>query len=216
MTAVSNPNSRPSSAATKVLFAKNMPSASCVCNRLARIYCEGTHAITDWDKNCFEAESVRAAMLKTSQTAEIAAVILECGDILCHRPSPEEVGPTSDSIWTEHATVRRTLGSQPSRIRSRHWTAIGSDLLPKRRPPSPAGRLNSCGNGRSQCGVISISRWSDDRANSMTLESRLQFCQTCTPTAEVGLVKPDAAIYEHTLRGLGTTPAQACLWMTLS
>ncbi len=162
---------------------------------------------------------------------KIGAVILDYGQVLAHRPQAEEFERmakmfnvnfesfcelwetsrgtydrgdfTPEEYWLKMAAQTNTSldGEQIEILRQVEieiWLHIDPDML------DWVGRLRAAG---IKTGLLSNMPWDllkYLRANCAWMEN----FTFKTFSAEVGLIKPDPAIYEHTLRGLGVAAAE--------
>jgi putative hydrolase of the HAD superfamily len=167
-----------------------------------------------------------------NQSADIKAVIFDYGEVLSHRPTQAEVtrlasyfgvsvdkfpalwernrGPfdrgdlTPDVYWSMLAEDAGTV-IQPGQMEEiceldmAMWSHVNPTMV------DWARRL---GSSRMKVGLLS------NMHPDMVAHVRKQFAwiksfDCVTFSGEVKMVKPDPAIYEHTLRGLGVTAAEA-------
>jgi putative hydrolase of the HAD superfamily len=170
-------------------------------------------------------------MRNESQTAaEIDAVILDYGEVLCHRPSLEEVGQlatlfglslesfmelwdrsrpiydrgnlTPEAYWLQLASEARASINREQIEQLRRWeVAMWSNVNPAMVRWSR--QLNDAG-----VKTALLSNMHADLVQHVRTFDWLQGFTVKTFSAEVGLVKPEAAIYEHTVRKLGTAAAK--------
>jgi len=169
-------------------------------------------------------------MRNESQTAEIEAVILDYGEVLCHRPSLDEFGRlatlfglspesfvelwdrsrpvydrgslTPEAYWLEFATEAQASISreQIEQLRDREvamWSNVNPAMVRWSRQLNDAGIKTAI-----------LSNMHADLVKHVRRFDWLQGFTVKTFSAEVGLVKPEAAIYEHTLRNLTTAAAK--------
>lgn len=168
----------------------------------------------------------------TKHLASVKAIIFDYGDVLCLRPTTEDIegsarvlGISVDSfreLWGHNRdqydrgdlspeTYWRKLAedagttldaSQLDDLYERDvamWSRLNSDMLSWLSALSSAG-MKTAVLSNMHMGMVQHARrafqWLD-RVNFMTL------------SAEVRLIKPDPAIYEHCLRGLGAAPSDS-------
>jgi putative hydrolase of the HAD superfamily len=168
------------------------------------------------------------SMVDEEQTTEIDAVILDYGEVLCHRPSIEEVGQlatifglspelfrdrwdrsrppydrghvTPESYWVQfaaaaNASITAKQIEQLRRLEVAMWSNVNPAMVRWSRQLNDAGIKTAL-----------LSNMHADLVEHVRTFDWVQRFTVKTFSAEVGLVKPDAAIYEHTLRELGTAP----------
>jgi len=163
--------------------------------------------------------------------ARINAVILDYGEVLCHRASDEEFNRLANVFGTEEKAFRalweknRGAFDRGDMTAEAYWTAMAKDtgagidaeqlhqvckwdiemwasvnaqmvawLRQLRRAEIKTGLLSNM-----HPAMISHLRENFDWLNLFDFK---------TFSAEVRLIKPDRAIYEHTLRGLGAKPEE--------
>jgi len=167
-------------------------------------------------------------MTNESQLTEVEAVILDYGEVLCHRPSPEEVGrlatvfeltPESfrdrwdrsrapydrgvispEVYWLQfaaeaNASITATQIELIRRLEVTMWSNVNPVMVRWSRQLNDAGIKTAL-----------LSNMHADLVHHVRTLDWVQAFTVKTFSAEVGLVKPDAAIYEHTLRELGMSP----------
>lgn len=170
------------------------------------------------------------SVLNQSQTEEIEAVILDYGEVLCHRPSLDEVGqlaalfglslesfselwdrsrPTYDrggitpeAYWLQFAIEAQASINRQQIEQLRHrevvmWSNVNPAMVRWSRQLNDAGIKTAL-----------LSNMHADLVKHVKTFDWLQRFTVKTFSAEVGLVKPEAAIYEHTLRSLSTAAAK--------
>jgi putative hydrolase of the HAD superfamily len=166
-----------------------------------------------------------------NRSNNVKAVIFDYGEVLCHRPAPEEIarlagffnirvdqlptlwernrGPydrgdlTPEVYWSVFA---KDAGAElaPEQLEEIHkldmemWSNVNSSMV------EWANQLRSSG---MKVGLLS------NMHPEMATHCRRHFSwlkdfDFVTFSGEVRLIKPDPAIYEHTLRGLGVTAAE--------
>ena len=171
-------------------------------------------------------------MSKNAELSDVKAVIFDYGEVLCYRPTAAEIERlagffqvavdrlpalwernrgafdigdlSAESYWSMFACDAGTkLG--PSQLEEickldlAMWSNINSDMV------DWARQLGSSG---LRVGLLS------NMHSDMVVHCRKHFAwlnsfDFVTFSAEVRMLKPDPAIYEHTLRGLGVTAQQA-------
>jgi putative hydrolase of the HAD superfamily len=169
-------------------------------------------------------------MRNESQTAEIEALILDYGEVLCHRPSLHEVGQlatlfglslesfielwdrsrpiydrgslTPEAYWLQFATEAQASINRQQIEQLRRWeVAMWSNVNPAMVRWSR--QLNDAG-----IKTALLSNMHPDLVRHVRTFDWLQRFTVLAFSAEVGLVKPEAAIYEYTLRNLSTAAAK--------
>ena len=167
-------------------------------------------------------------MSENSPTREIEAVILDYGEVLCHRPTPDEVGQLATVFGlTVESFSDRWDRSRPSYDRGvitpeAYWLQFASESNASIKPEQIEHIRHQEVAMWSNLNPVMV-RWSrqlNDAGIKTALLSNmhadlvkhvrtfewLQRFTVRTFSAEVQLVKPDAAIYQHTLRQLETAP----------
>jgi putative hydrolase of the HAD superfamily len=162
---------------------------------------------------------------------KISAVILDYGEVLCHRPPDEEFHRLARVFGSDETSFRklweknRGAFDRGDLTAQAYWTALaedaGADLGPEQIEHickwdvsmwgSANFRMVAWLQGLRAAGMKTalLSNMHHDmiaylRENFDWMD---QF-DFITFSAEVRLIKPDAAIYEHTLRGLGVAPSE--------
>lgn len=169
---------------------------------------------------------------RENRSKSVKAVIFDYGEVLCYRPTPEEIvqlaglfnlradqlpalwernrGPydrgdlTPQIYWSAFAKDAGVELS-PERLKLIHdldmemWTNVNSQMI------AWAKQLRSSG---MKIGLLS------NMHPEMVTHCRKHFAwlnkfDFVTFSGEVRLIKPDPAIYEHTLRGLGVAASEA-------
>lgn len=163
---------------------------------------------------------------------DLKAVIFDYGEVLCHRPTAEETARLASffslradqlpALWERNRgpydrgdlepevywsmlakEAGATLG--PDQLQAIHdldmamWSKVNSSMVEW---------LNQLRSGGIKLGLLS------NMHPGMVAHCRKQFSwlknfDFVTFSAEVRLIKPDPAIYEHTLRGLGVTASES-------
>jgi putative hydrolase of the HAD superfamily len=166
-----------------------------------------------------------------NQPTDVKAVIFDYGEVLCHRPTPAEtarlarffgVGVDLFSVLWERNRGHYDRGDLAPEA---YWSMLAEDAGTKIRPGQMeeickldiamwsnvsssmvewARRLGSSG---MKVGLLS------NMHPGMVTHARKHFAwlksfDCVTFSGEVRLIKPDPAIYEHTLRGLGVTASE--------
>lgn len=167
-----------------------------------------------------------------NRSTTVKAVIFDYGEVLCYRPTPEEIARLASffnlsidqfpALWERNrgAYDRGDLTPQiywsafakdagielaPERLQEIHdldmlmWTHVNSPMI------AWAHQLRSSG---MKIGLLS------NMHPEMVVYSRKHFSwlsdfDFVTFSGEVRLIKPDPAIYQHTLRGLGVMAEEA-------
>ncbi|MGB8065407.1 MAG: HAD family phosphatase [Candidatus Sulfotelmatobacter sp.] len=163
---------------------------------------------------------------------QVKAVIFDYGEVLCHRPTAEEIARLADffnlrvdqlpALWERNrgpydrgdltpevywSVFAKDAGVEVSpdqldqihRLDMEMWSNINSSMV------EWANQLRSSG---MKVGLLS------NMHPEMVAHCRKHFSwltdfDFVTFSGEVRLIKPDPAIYEHTLRGLGVTASEA-------
>ncbi len=169
---------------------------------------------------------------REKQSKAVKAVIFDYGEVLCHRPTTEEIARLAgffnlrvdqlSALWERNrgpydrgdltpevywSALAKDAGVElsPERLEEIHkldmemWSNINRSLV------KWANQLRSSG---MKVGLLS------NMHPEMVAHCRRQFSwidrfDFVTFSGEVRLIKPDPAIYEHTLRGLGVTASEA-------
>ena len=168
-----------------------------------------------------------------SNSSKIKAVILDYGEVLCYPPTAEEMGRMAALFGMEPVPFRKLWDREPAALRPRRSFSRGLLGLggkgcrhaARRRSNSP----NSA-NGTLKCGRTTIPtmvQWLrqihssgvktgllSNMPHEMIRYVRQKFAwldqfDHLTFSAEVSLIKPDAAIYEHSLRGVGVAAVRS-------
>ena len=162
----------------------------------------------------------------------VKAVIFDYGEVLCHRPTNEEIarlagffhlrvdqlpalwernrgpydrGDLSPQIYWSAFAKDAGVELGPERLQQIHdldmemWTNVNSPMI------DWAKQLRSSG---MKVGLLS-NMHPEMVAHCRKHFSWLDNFDFVTFSGEVRLIKPDPAIYEHTLRGLGVTASEA-------
>jgi putative hydrolase of the HAD superfamily len=163
--------------------------------------------------------------------ARINAVIFDYGEVLCHRPSEEEFNRLAKIFGAEENSFRalwdknRGAFDRGDMTEEAYWIALAEDtgagidseqlekvykwdveMWANVNEPMVAW-LRQLRHGGIKAGLLS------NMPPAMISHLRenfdwLDLFDFTTFSAEVRLIKPDRAIYEHTLRGLGVKPEE--------
>jgi len=166
---------------------------------------------------------------------KIKAVILDYGEVLCYPPTAEEWGRMA-SVFNLDPGEFRQLWDGPPGLRSwryflqgllvdahgRSQREDGSRAAAACRPVDLemwATSTQRCGLGRADSFIGNKDRTGSNMPHEMIRYSRQNFSwlthfDHLTFSAEVRLVKPETAIYRHSLDALESRPPMLCLWMT--
>ena len=164
--------------------------------------------------------------------SKLKAVILDYGEVICHRPTTGQMAELAKFF----AVDVNVFGPLWERNRGRYdrgdltpeayWTMLANDASTKLRPgdleeicrldvdmrsnvnPNMVGWIDRLGRSGKKVGLLS------NMPTEMVTHCRQKFdwinhFDFVTFSAEVNLVKPEPAIYEHTLRGLGVSAPEA-------
>jgi putative hydrolase of the HAD superfamily len=165
-------------------------------------------------------------------SSNIKAVILDYGEVLCYSPTADEWRRMSDVFGVDPATFRKLW--ERNRLRydrgdlspEAYWselakdadTALAPEQLPRLRQwdqemwahdnPVMVEWLQQMNSAGIKTGLLS------NMPQDMIQHVRQKFAwlkgfDHQTFSAEVSLIKPDAAIYEHSLRGVGVAASEA-------
>src|SRR5277367_3666890 len=161
----------------------------------------------------------------TSNGNKIRAVILDYGEVLCHRPSRQEFNRMEETFgvppeaFAELWMRNRMAFDRGDLTPEAYWAQLGEDAG---RPISPAqiaelkqldldmwsrdnqimvNWMRSLRTRGIKVGVLS-NMHAEMVANVRNRFAWLNEFDFLTFSAEVRMVKPDAEIYEHTLRGM--------------
>lgn len=166
------------------------------------------------------------------RSINVKAVIFDYGEVLCHRPTAEEIAQLAGffdlrvdqlpALW-ERNRGPYDRGDLTPEV---YWSAFAKD----------AG-VELASERLEQVHDLDIAMWSNINSNMVAWANQLRtsgmrvgllsnmhpemvtYCRQhfswlnefdfVTFSGEVRLIKPDPAIYEHTLRGLGVTASEA-------
>ena len=160
-----------------------------------------------------------------ASSSQIKAVILDYGEVLCYSPTPEEWARMAGLFGVDPVPFRklwdrnRLLYDRGDLSPEAYWSAVakdaGTQLAPPQLPslrqwdvemwahenPIMVAWLKQIHSSGIRTGLLS------NMPHDMIRHVRHQFAwleyfDHQTFSAEVELIKPDAAIYEHSLRGL--------------
>lgn len=167
-----------------------------------------------------------------TRSKAVKAVIFDYGEVLCHRPTNEEIAELAGlfnlrvdqlpALWERNrgpydrgdlspqiywSAFAKDAGVElgPERLKQIHdldiemWTNVNSPMI------DWAKQLRFSG---MKVGVLS-NMHPEMVAHCRKRFSWLDNFDFVTFSGEVRLIKPDPAIYEHTLRGLGVTASEA-------
>ena len=167
-----------------------------------------------------------------SHSSTIKSVILDYGEVLCYSPTPEEWGRMAGLFGLDPVPFRklwdrnRLLYDRGDLSPEAYWSAVAKDadvqLAPQQLPslrqwdvemwahenPIMVAWLKQIHSSGIRTGLLS------NMPHDMIRHVRQQFAwleyfDHQTFSAEVQLIKPDAAIYEHSLRGVEVRASEA-------
>ena len=167
-----------------------------------------------------------------SSSSKIKAVILDYGEVLCYPPTPEEMKRMADLFGVAPAPFRklwdrnRLLYDRGDLSPEAYWATVAKDagiqLAPEHLAqlrqwdvemwahdnPTMVNWLRKIRSSGTKTGLLS------NMPHDMIAHVREKFTwldqfDHQTFSAEVSLIKPDAAIYEHSLRGVGVAAGEA-------
>jgi len=188
------------------------------------MYRESTNLQASSDNSAMRSQERR------NQTT-ISAVILDYGEVLCHRPSPAEFhrlanafgadGSSFPALWEKN----RGAFDRGDMTAEAYWAALAEDtgtvLSSERLEEIRKWDVEMFGHANSQmvawlgqlhlAGIKTALLSNIHPAMIAYLRENFDWLQQFdfkTFSAEVRLIKPDPAIYEHTLRGLAATPQE--------
>lgn len=165
-------------------------------------------------------------------SSKIKAVILDYGEVLCYPPTPEEWARMASVFGVDRVPFRklwdrnRLLYDRGDLSPEAYWSAVAKDagrpLAPEQLPllcqwdvemwahenPTMVEWLKQIHSSGTKTGLLS------NMPHDMIQHVRqkfdwLEYFDHQTFSAEVELIKPDAAIYEHSLRGVGVAASEA-------
>ena len=167
-----------------------------------------------------------------SNSSQIKAVILDYGEVLCYPPTPEEMKRMADTFGMEPAPFRKLWDrnrlhyDQGDLSPEAYWASVakdaGTQLAPERLTqlrqwdvemwahdnPAMVQWLRQLRASGTKTALLS------NMPHDMIAHVRQKFTwldqfDHQTFSAEVSLIKPDAAIYEHSLHGVRVEAAEA-------
>ena len=167
-----------------------------------------------------------------ANSSQIKAVILDYGEVLCSSPTREEWARMASLFGVEPVSFRklwdrnRLLYDRGDLSPEAYWAAVakdaGTQLAPEQLPllrqwdvemwahenPVMVEWLKQIHSSGTRTGLLS------NMPHDMIRHVRQKFAwlehfDHQTFSAEVELIKPDTAIYEHSLRGVGAAPSEA-------
>ena len=167
-----------------------------------------------------------------SNPSKIKAVILDYGEVLCYPPTAQEMGRMGAPFGMDPIPFRKLW--ERDRLRydrgdlspEAYWSALAKDTGTQLTPeqvarlrqwdlemwghdnPAMVAWLRQLHSAGVKTGLLS------NMPDEMVRYVRQQFTwldqfDHLTFSAEVSLIKPDAAIYEHSLRGVGVAASEA-------
>ena len=167
-----------------------------------------------------------------ANSSQIKAVILDYGEVLCSSPTAEEWARMASVFGVDPPAFRklwdrnRLLYDRGDLSPEAYWSAVakdaGTQLAPEQLPllrqwdvemwahenSVMVEWLKQIHSSGTRTGLLS------NMPHDMIRHVRQKFAwlehfDHQTFSAEVELIKPDAAIYEHSLRGVGAAPSEA-------
>lgn len=159
----------------------------------------------------------------------IRGVILDYGEVLCHRPPDEEFLRLANVFGADQNAFRklweknRGAFDRGDLTAEAYWAALAEDagieISPEQSDHICRWDVNMWGTANPHM-VAWLGQLREAGIKTALLSNMhhdmiaylrenfdwLDLFDFKTFSAEVGLIKPEAAIYEHTLRGLGVTP----------
>jgi putative hydrolase of the HAD superfamily len=162
---------------------------------------------------------------------KITAVILDYGEVLCHRPPDEEFHRLAKVFGTDRKSFQKLWDKNRGAFdrgdltAQAYWAALaedaGADIGPEQIDHVCKWDVSMWGSANARMVVwlqelraagIKTALLSNMHHDMIAyLRENFDWMDQfdfITFSAEVRLVKPDAAIYEHTLCGLGVTPSE--------
>lgn len=166
-----------------------------------------------------------------SNSSKIKAVILDYGEVLCYPPKTEEMKRMADLFGVEPVPFRklwdhdRLLYDRGDLFPKAYWDSVaksaGIQLTPERVAQLSAWDVDMWAHENPtmvhwlrQLRLSGIkTALLSNMPHDMIAHVRKNFnwldqFDHLTFSAEVSLIKPDAAIYEHSLRGVGEAPSE--------
>ncbi len=170
--------------------------------------------------------------IKSESAVKIKAVVIDYGEVLCHRPPAADFdrlakvfgldGRTFQGLWDKNrgAFDRGDMGAEE------YWVELAKDahvtLDPAQLTEACEWDVEMWGNENPQmvAWLKRLRRAGIRTAILSNIHPRmiahvrkhfdwLELLDFTTFSAEVRMIKPEPAIYEHTLRGLGVEPEEA-------
>ncbi len=170
--------------------------------------------------------------MERSNPSQIKAVILDYGEVLCYAPTAEEMGRMAAPFGLEPVPFRklwdrnRLLYDRGDLSPEAYWSALAKDAGTQLAPeqfiqlrqwdldmwahdnPAMVEWLRQVHSAGVKTALLS------NMPHEMVRHVRQQFdwldqFDHLTFSAEVSLIKPDAAIYAHSLRGVGVAASEA-------
>ena len=169
-----------------------------------------------------------------ANSSKIKAVILDYGEVLCYPPTAEEWARMAGLFGVEPVPFRklwdrnRLLYDRGDLSPEAYWSSGGRGC---RHPVGARSNSRRSASGMSRCGRTTIPSWWQwlKQIHSSGIKTGLSFQHAArydprmcgrqfawlehfdhqTFSAEVQLIKPDAAIYEHSLRGVEVRASEA-------
>jgi putative hydrolase of the HAD superfamily len=167
-----------------------------------------------------------------SNPSKIKAVILDYGEVLCYPPTTEEMGRMSAAFGMAPVSFRKLWDRDRLRYDrgdvspEEYWSRVAKDTGTQLTAeqfaqlrqwdlemwghdnPAMVGWLRQLHSSGIKTGLLS------NMPHEMVAYVRQKFAwldqfDHLTFSAEVSLIKPDAAIYEHSLRGVGVPGSEA-------
>ncbi len=167
-----------------------------------------------------------------SHPSKIKAVILDYGEVLCYPPTAEEMGRIAAPFGMDPVPFRQLWDRDRLRYDrgdlspEAYWSGVAKDTGTQLTPgqfaqlrqwdlemwghenPTMVGWLRQIRSSGIKTGLLS------NMPHEMVRYVRQKFAwldqfDHLTFSAEVSLIKPDAAIYEHSLRGVGVAASEA-------
>jgi putative hydrolase of the HAD superfamily len=167
-----------------------------------------------------------------SNPSKIKAVILDYGEVLCYPPTTQEMGRMAAPFGMDPVPFRqlwernRLLYDRGDLSPEAYWSGLAKDAGTQLTPeqftqlrqwdlemwghdnPTMVEWLSQIHSAGIKTGLLS------NMPHDMVRYVRQKFAwldqfNHQTFSAEVSLIKPDAAIYEHSLRGVGVAPSEA-------
>jgi putative hydrolase of the HAD superfamily len=169
--------------------------------------------------------------IKEKDAAKITAVIFDYGEVLCHRPPDEEFHRLANVFGADRKSFQKLWNKNRGAFdrgdmtAQAYWSALaedaGADVDPVQIDHLCKWDVSMWGSANAR--MVAWLRQLREAGIKTALLSNMHHDMIAylrenfdwidqfdfiTFSAEVRLIKPDAAIYEHTLRGLGVTPRE--------